>query len=260
MDGAACARFVVGERRSDADPWSRRVRTAVVMASREVITGDGIAWLRGAKLGPEHAIVSSVPDLSEMKPMELEAWRQLAIEVTALACSKVAAESVVVMYQTDIKVDGRTIDKAYLAQRGAEQAGAHCLWHKIVCRTAPGNTTFGRPAYGHWLAFSRGLRLPPELSTPDVLPDLGVMTWARAMPMSAATATCEFLRKYTACRVVVDPFCGHGTILAVANEYGFDAVGVELSAKRARKSARLTTSAGVADKGNHRPPSEKAEG
>jgi hypothetical protein len=224
------------------------------MARREVYDGDGIAWLREAAIGPEHAIVTSFPDLSEMQPLSLEAWRELFIEVTAMACRKVAAASVVVMYQTDIKVDGRTIDKGYLAMAGAERAGAHCLWHKIVCRTAPGNTTFGRPAYGHWLAFSRELRLPVDASVgPDVLPALGAMTWARAMPMTAAVATCRFLRRRTACTVVVDPFCGLGTILAVANEHGLDAIGVELSSKRARKARRLTTADGIVDPGDVRP-------
>jgi hypothetical protein len=221
--------------------------------TREVYEGDGIAWLREAMLGPEHAIVTSIPDVSEMQPIALEAWRQLAIDVTALACSKIAASSVVVMYQTDIKVDGRTIDKGYLVSTGAERAGAHCLWHKIVCRAAPGHRTFGRPAYGHFIAFSRELRVPNEASTPDVLPELGAMTWARAMPMSAAVATIEFLRRHTACRVVVDPFCGLGTILAVANEHGMDAIGVELSNKRARKARRLTTSNGRVDRGDARP-------
>jgi tRNA G10 N-methylase Trm11 len=37
----------------------------------------------------------------------------------------------------------------------------------------------------------------------------------------------------------VDPFCGRGTILAVANHCGLDAVGVEISRKRARKARRL---------------------
>ena len=224
------------------------------MASREVYVGDGIAWLRDAVLGPEHAIVTSIPDVSEMPALSLEAWRELATEITAMACGKVAATSVVVMYLTDIKVGGRTIDKGYLAMTGAERAGAHCLWHKIVCRTAPGNATFGRPGYGHWLAFSRELRLPADASVaPDVVPSLGAMTWARAMPMTAAVGTCRFLRRHTACTVVVDPFCGLGTILAVANEHGLDAIGVELSSKRARKARRLTTADGVVDRGDVRP-------
>jgi tRNA G10 N-methylase Trm11 len=49
---------------------------------------------------------------------------------------------------------------------------------------------------------------------------------------------------------VVDPFCGLGTILAVANEHGLDAIGVELSSKRARKARRLTTADGVVDRGD----------
>jgi tRNA G10 N-methylase Trm11 len=51
--------------------------------------------------------------------------------------------------------------------------------------------------------------------------------------------TCRFLVEHTACRVVVDPFCGHGTILAVANAFGLDAIGVEISSKRVRKAQRL---------------------
>ena len=215
------------------------------MPAREVIVGDGVEWLRQAELGPEHAIVTAVPDVSEMPPLELEQWCALATEIAELACRKIAPESVVVMYQTDIKVEGRTVDKGYLVQRGAERAGSHCLWHKIVCRTAPGNTTYGRPAYGHWLAFSKQLRLDALASTPDVLPELGPMTWARATPMHAAVASCELLRRHTKCRVVVDPFCGHGTNLAVANDLGFDAVGVARSPKRARKARRLQVRDGV---------------
>lgn len=237
------------------------------MPSRKVIQGDGIAWLRAAQLGPEHAIVTSIPDVSEMQPsdlgaspgLDLQQWRDLAVEIATLACTRVDPRSLVVFYQTDIKVEGRTIDKGYLVHHGAEQAGAHCLWHKIVCRTAPGNTTFGRPAYGHWLAFSRELRAPVEASTPDVEPDLGPMTWARATPLPATVATCRFLREHTQCRVVVDPFCGHGTVLAVANAHGLDALGVELSAKRARKARRMTMRDGVIDHGNVRPASSGDE-
>jgi hypothetical protein len=213
------------------------------MPSREVHHADGIEWLRRTQLGPEHALVTSLPDVSELPALDLPSWRAWFLDTAALVCSRVAPQAVAIFYQTDIKHGGRWIDKAYLVQRGAEQAGLYCLWHKIVCRTSPGGTTFGRPAYGHWLAFSPALTLPTAASTPDVLPELGEMTWPRAMPMSAAVATCRFLVEHTACRVVVDPFCGLGTILAVANDHGLDAIGVELSHKRARKARRLTLDA-----------------
>jgi tRNA G10 N-methylase Trm11 len=38
---------------------------------------------------------------------------------------------------------------------------------------------------------------------------------------------------------VVDPFCGLGSVLAVANSMGLDAIGVEIVAKRARRARGL---------------------
>ena len=59
------------------------------------------------------------------------------------------------------------------------------------------------------------------------------------MAGAACEAVCDFLLRSTPCRVVVDPFCGRGTMLAVANARGLDAVGVELSPRRARLARRL---------------------
>jgi tRNA G10 N-methylase Trm11 len=42
---------------------------------------------------------------------------------------------------------------------------------------------------------------------------------------------------------VVDPFCGKGTVLAVANSLGLDALGVELSGKRCRAARKLSLAA-----------------
>jgi DNA modification methylase len=46
--------------------------------------------------------------------------------------------------------------------------------------------------------------------------------------------------QHTPTRTVVDPFCGHGSVLAVANALGLSAVGVELSPKRAKRARNLT--------------------
>ena len=37
-------------------------------------------------------------------------------------------------------------------------------------------------------------------------------------------------------RSVLDPFCGVGTVVALANAMGLDSTGVEVSAKRVRKA------------------------
>jgi hypothetical protein len=205
---------------------------------------DGVAWLARCSLPADHAVVTSLPDGSELPHLASEAWRSWFVDAAALACRAVADEAVSIFFQTDVKRDGAWIDKGHLVQCGAEQAGSRLLWHKIVCRAAPGTTTFGRPAYAHLLCFSRALRLSPAQATPDVLPRLGRMTWARAMGLDACEAVCRFLLAHTACRTVVDPFCGIGTMLAAANAQGLSAIGVELSRRRAARARRLEVSIG----------------
>jgi hypothetical protein len=207
---------------------------------RTVVCGDALPWLRGARLARGDALVTSLPDASELPELGFDGWRAWFVDTVELACRAVSDEAVAVFYQTDVKREGTWVDKGFLVQLGAERAGSALLWHRIACRVPPGTTTFGRPAYAHILCFSRGLRLAPGESLPDVLPRLGAMTWARAMGREACEAIATFLVRHTRCTAVVDPFCGVGTMLAVANAHGLDAIGVERSRKRAERARALT--------------------
>lgn len=209
------------------------------MTSRVVHHGDGVAWLRQTSLAEHQAIVTSLPDASEMRRLGFDAWRSWFVDTAELACRKLSNDAVAIFFQTDVKHGGIWVDKGFLVQLGAERAGVALLWHKVVCRAPAGVTTPGRPGYAHLLCFSRTLRLEPSQSFADVLPQLGQMTWARAMGVAVCTAVCHFLREHTACRTVVDPFCGVGTMLAVAEAHGFDAVGVETSKSRAERARTL---------------------
>lgn len=211
------------------------------MPARVVHHGDGLAFLAQGPLPADHAIITSLPDHSELPELGVDGWKRWFVDTVARACRAVADEAVVVFYQTDVKHDGRWIDKGHLVLCGADAAGSHALFHKIVCRVPPGTTTFGRPAYAHLLAVSRAYRLAPGASTPDVLPALGAMSWSRAMGAAACDAAVAFVAS-TGARVVVDPFCGLGSALVAANAHGLDAIGVELSKRRARK-ARTATAA-----------------
>lgn len=202
---------------------------------RVVHHGDGLAFLARETLPADHAIVTSLPDASELPA--LADWRTWFVETVALACRAVADDAVAVFYQTDVKRDGRWIDKGHLVMCGADAAGSHTLWHKVVCRVAPGTVAFGRPAYAHLICTSRARRLSPGASTADVLPALGAMSWSRAMGAAACDVVARFLVSIGA-RAVVDPFCGMGSMLAAANAHGLDAIGVELSRKRAGRARR----------------------
>jgi hypothetical protein len=208
---------------------------------RVVHCEDALGWLARSPLPADHALVTSLPDSSEVK-LDFEAWERWFMTAAGAVMQATHRDSIAVFYQSDVKRDGRWLDKSFLVQLAAREAGAQLLFHKIVCRAPAGTVTPGRPSYAHLLGFSHERTLAtdaPSAHFADVLPNMGKMTWTRAMGVAACEATCTFLRAATGTRVVVDPFCGVGTMLAVANAYGFDAIGVELSAKRAARAREL---------------------
>ncbi len=206
---------------------------------RTVHCTDGVQWLRNHPLADGHAIVTSLPDRSEQKRMTFAQWQDWFIATAELVVRAVPERSAAIFFQTDVKQDGAWVDKGYLVQRGAFAADARLLWHKIVCRAPAGTATFGRPGYAHLLCVAHALTDDAGRATADVLPQLGAMTWPRAMGLEAAHAAVLWLRDHAGARCIVDPFCGVGTVLAVANHHGLDAIGVEIAERRAEKARAL---------------------
>lgn len=186
--------------------------------------------------------VTSLPDVSEVN-LTLAAWRSWFLDAVQLVVACVPDDGAAVFFQTDIKVEGRWVDKGALVVRAVEDAGAHVLFHKIVCRRQPGQMTFGRPGYTHLIAASRALRCPDVSGLPDVIVDAGRLPWVRAMGVRAAAQAVRFVKEHAQARVIFDPFCGVGTTLAVANTLGLDALGVEKARKRAERAQHLVVPA-----------------
>ena len=206
---------------------------------RTVHQAEALAWL-DANAAPEHAsVMTSLPDVSELPGRELEPWRAWFVDAARRVLRWVPSDGVAIFFQSDVRVGATWIDKGYLVQRAAELEGATLVWHKIVCRSPPGSIAIGRPSYSHMLCFTRAPRGIPLRPGPDVLPSAGLMTWSRATGVEACRVACKYLRDETETRVVVDPFCGRGTVLAVANALGLDAIGVDLGAKRCRVARNL---------------------
>jgi len=206
--------------------------------ARHVNCADAIPWMKARGKIAGACAVTSLPDVSELR-LTLAAWRQWFIEAVPLVINCVPDESAALFFQSDIKRDGTWIDKGALVIRAAEDAGAHVLFHKIVCRRVPGKLTFGRPGYTHLIAVSRAMTCPDALPIPDVIVDAGRLMWVRAMGVRAAAHAVRFARDEARATVIFDPFCGVGTVLAVANALGLDAVGVEKSKKRCDQSRVL---------------------
>jgi hypothetical protein len=200
---------------------------------------DAVAWLQTQGVLTGCSIVTSLPDVSELSGLSLPEWKRWFVDAARLVLSRLPEDGVALFYQTDIKPSGVWVDKGYLCSRAAEEEGCETLFHKVVCRKPAGTITFGRPSYSHLLCYARGVRANLARATADVLPELGEMTWTKGMGVAACVTACRFILEHTPSHTVVDPFCGLGTALAVANALGLDAVGVELSPKRARRARNL---------------------
>ncbi|RYZ72749.1 MAG: SAM-dependent methyltransferase [Proteobacteria bacterium] len=222
------------------DPQSPQFTDDSQAGLKTIIAGDAITWLKNAPAnGEKQTYFASLPDYSEFSTWTLEAWKTWFTETASLIFSRTAHDGLTIFFQSDIKVDDRWVDKAYLIGKAAESENHPLLFHKIYCRAPAGQTTYGRPGYSHLLVFSRGVRIKADESTADVISHLGDKSWARGMGFNACVHVADLVQKHAAGHRLVNPFCGQGGLLAVAAEKGIESLGIEKSSKRAEQARRM---------------------
>ncbi len=208
---------------------------------------DTVEWLRERRERRGWSVVSSIPDVSELGVSE-SVWRAFFTEMAGALFQLADDDGLLALIQTDVRKDGLWVDKSSLVNAGVVAAGGILLARKIICRRPPGMTSTKRAAYSQLLVFGRkafDAALPDTV--PDVLPDGGPVTWTRGVGLYAARAAIDVVKRFApTTTTIVDPFCGEGMILAVANERGLHAIGVERHKKRA-EGARLLRVAHLRD-------------
>jgi len=210
---------------------------------RTVIHGDALAWLRDHPDQPGCSVLASMPDVSELGTT-LAVWQDTFLDAARLCLRAAAPHGLCCFFQTDTRRDGQWISKGGLVLRAAAELGVPMLWHKVVCRVPPNTTSRARAGYSHLMAFSRAARIPTGRASPDVLPDRGDIPWSHSMGTRGAVRVMRDIRAFSPqTHTVIQPFCGIGTALAVANAHGFHAIGIELNRRRAEQARVLTMDA-----------------
>lgn len=190
---------------------------------KTIICADSFEWMPANR--NQGSILTSLPDASEIGMDDLaeyDKWlRRAAAEIFATASEGCP----VIFIQTDRRKDGRQFSKANLLMNIAAELGWFLLWHKIELTAEVGKSNLYRPTFRNMVCFGRG-KMSAGQATADVVPK-SKRLYDMAFGFDAARACLEFCKKFS--NRVLDPFCGYGTTLHVAEDLGMDSVGVDIS-------------------------------
>jgi hypothetical protein len=204
------------------------------MTKRVIIESDSLKWLpKNRDIG---SIVTSLPDMEETQHTNLGVYMDWFGDAAA-QCFKSASDGhPVIFYQTDRLFKGRRLSKAHLLMLTAQSEYHELVWHKIVLRHDVGKADLRRPGYSHLLCFgTEGVR--PGKATPDVMLS-GGFTYPDGMAFAAARTALQAALQHG--KAVADPFCGRGTVPALAEHMGFDEIiGVDIDPEQVAAARAL---------------------
>lgn len=199
---------------------------------RTVHQMDAIKWLKSQNNNTLSHIICSIPDASELQ-MSQHKYPAYFGDTVELLCKKLSAKGYLILVQTDRKSNGQVFSKATLATQRAGKAGCNLMWHKIALLAQVGkihNMGF-TTGYTHVLCYSRSNK--PGAASADVIPS-SLRTWKNGMPLAAAKVAVDFVKQQqkVMAGAIYAPFCGKGTILALADKANLQSVGIEIDKAR----------------------------
>ena len=220
---------------------------------RTIICCNALDWLQGIDDNSlPGSVFTSLPDISELPLLfrgtideKCEKYKAWFMDVAELIMNKLAVGEYAIFLQSDVRVQGlhgihtQWLDKSYLCSAAAEKANCTMMWHKLVSCSNMEKRSISRPTYSHLLCYGKSCSYPSgAFATPDIF-DRGDMVWVKGVGFDCCLMGIAFLKEVANTSCIIDPFCGHGTVLAMANTLGIDSIGVEISLRRCKKSMSL---------------------
>jgi len=195
--------------------------------TRKVICGNSLNLLNNYE--NVKAIITSLPDMEEIgetKIYKYHLWLFVACEKLR---NSIDENGVIFFYQTNRKYKGTLIDKNSLITSQFIPYEFNKVFEKIILRKEPETIDRYRPTYTTLTAFSKTLKAGQP--TPDII-HRGNMMYKNAMGENAIKVCLDFVKKNVETDTILDPFCGRGSVLRLANFYGYNAIGIDIDPKQ----------------------------
>jgi hypothetical protein len=235
--------------------------------SRDVICADALEWLSKPGAVPVGAVVlTGIPDACEVRNFAPthDAWERWFLRAVVSVLVALPPHGVVIFVQTDDRdaIRGQISKFALVMRAAAEHAqSVKLLWHRVVHFGTVDEGCHGCVKFSHLICFRKnaplegdgalgkpadasnvGGNLEPVAGLPDVL-WRGIkprgLNAARSFGAHMTRIILQWTVRQLGVHTVVDPFCGAGTVLAVANVLGLHAVGVDISSKRTKQAQTM---------------------
>jgi len=203
--------------------------------NRTVIQAEALAWLNGQEPDSYLAIVTSLPDPEEVG-ISIQKWKTWIAAVAESIDRVLDPRGIAVFYQTDRRVNGEILDKKSRISAAFYDLGYRTVLSKIALTQNPDTTNLFRPTYTNLFAVSK--KATSGQATPDVF-GAGKKVYPNATGLKAATVALEYVRSQVGDVVILDPFCGQGSILKIANDLGLDSIGIDIDESQVLKARKL---------------------
>tara|TARA_R100001163_G_C5068378_1_gene208534 strand:+ start:8467 stop:9330 length:864 start_codon:yes stop_codon:yes gene_type:complete len=201
----------------------------------KIICQDALKYLAAAKTASLPNIVTGIPDLDEVG-MTSANYMNFFKKSVDLLFTKVHPDSYIIFMVTDRKHNKQWIDKSFHIQKSAYEHDIPLRWHKIILLRPVGSTHIQRPAYQHYLCFSKNSG--PGEATPDVML-CGKKAYKNASCPAGTEHAIQFIKRYSKNNIILDPFVGRGTVLKIAQDHGFDGIGIDKDHKQCNMARKL---------------------
>ena len=214
-----------------------------MVATRVVICGDSIEWLKNRKTKIKGSVFIGIPDMSDININDVDEYYEYIEEILDLISERIKNNEFLVLIMTSRYYNGRFVDKAARSINRCSENSINLVSRKVIFN----NYNYKDPAanskfleFSDLLIFRKkntDLYLTKYMYN-DIFYTKSKKLWSYGFHLDI-TDNIIILLKKNGVSHISDFFVGIGTTLAVAEKNGLDSFGIEIDQKLCDEAKKL---------------------